>query len=106
MFEKNKLHPITMKHLKSVLAAADRVLENRDTNQPATDFGSNSERAKVVSENDQLMQSSYEALMSEGKLSMFPRKAKKFQDWLAINHEDMSENLEISDDGNKVTFSI
>ena len=71
-----------------------------------TDFGVNQEMQKVVSENDHIYRKNVENLLEEGRVELMPRKAKRFLEWLEINHGDFFQSLEVNPKEAKVEIVL
>ncbi len=96
---KNKIHPTTMKHLQSALnlgkVQMDKVNRLSQADKATRDFGSNSERIKMVSEFEEVNNRNLENYMSEGVIDLRPTKGRKFSEWLELNHPEIFETTKI-----------
>ena len=92
MIDKGKIHPVTGMYLKRVLDLANKHLEGSKQKDPVEsntqDFGSNSERIKMVTENDHIYKKSLDTLLESKVLELRPGKARRFGEWMEINHPE------------------
>ena len=99
MIDKGRIHPVTWRHLTNALDAAKRStggrlpdLENKGNQR---DFGSNSERMRMVTEKDHIYLKSLDSLIETSSLELRPGKARRFSEWLELNYPETFEQCKI-----------